>query len=74
MVEVEYKPRTEQSSLPYLKPFLGIYMGRMQTWLWEEQHPGFMDGLMLIASLPIQAAPHALWYLSDPQQSRSGPA
>jgi homoserine O-acetyltransferase len=29
-------------------------MGGMHTWLWGEQHPEFMDGLMPLASLPMQ--------------------
>src|SRR5262249_44332101 len=29
-------------------------MGGMHTWLWGETHPGFMDALMPLASLPAQ--------------------
>jgi homoserine O-acetyltransferase len=28
----------------------------MQTWVWGEQHPDFMDALMPLASLPTQVA------------------
>jgi homoserine O-acetyltransferase/O-succinyltransferase len=33
---------------------MGTSMGGMQTWLWGERHPGFMDALMPLASLPTQ--------------------
>ncbi len=33
---------------------LGISQGGMQTWLWGEQHPEFMDALVPIASMPMQ--------------------
>jgi len=31
-------------------------MGGMQTWVWGEQHPDFMDALLPLASLPTQVA------------------
>jgi homoserine O-acetyltransferase len=33
---------------------MGTSMGGMQTWLWGELHPDFMDALMPLASLPTQ--------------------
>jgi homoserine O-acetyltransferase len=33
---------------------MGTSMGGMQTWLWGEKHPDFMDALMPLASLPTQ--------------------
>jgi homoserine O-acetyltransferase len=33
---------------------MGTSMGGMQTWLWGERHPDFMDALMPLASLPTQ--------------------
>jgi homoserine O-acetyltransferase/O-succinyltransferase len=53
MVEAQYKLVTEHLGLQHLKLILGTSMGGMQTWLWGEQHPEFMDALMPIASLPI---------------------
>jgi homoserine O-acetyltransferase/O-succinyltransferase len=31
---------------------MGTSMGGMQTWVWGEQHPDFMDALLPLASLP----------------------
>ena len=56
MVEAQYKLVTEQLGLRHLKLVLGTSMGGMQTWLWGEQHPDFMDALMPIASLPIEVS------------------
>jgi homoserine O-acetyltransferase len=35
---------------------MGTSMGGMQTWLWGERHPDFMDALMPLASLPTQVS------------------
>jgi len=33
---------------------VGTSLGGMQTWVWSETHPDFMDGLMPLASLPVE--------------------
>jgi homoserine O-acetyltransferase len=38
----------------HLRLVMGTSMGGMQTWLWGELHPDFMDALMPLASLPTQ--------------------
>ena len=53
MVEAQYKLLTEGLHVSHLKLILGTSMGGMQTWLWGEQHPDFMDALMPVASLRI---------------------
>lgn len=36
----------------HLRLVMGTSMGGMHTWMWGEAHPGFMDALMPLASLP----------------------
>jgi homoserine O-acetyltransferase len=35
---------------------MGTSMGGMQTWVWGEKYPDFMDALMPLASAPVQIA------------------
>jgi homoserine O-acetyltransferase len=37
----------------HMRLVMGTSMGGMQTWMWGELHPEFMDALMPLASLPI---------------------
>lgn len=43
---------TEALGLRHLRLVMGTSMGGMQTWLWGERYPQFMDALMPLASLP----------------------
>ena len=54
MVEAQYRLLTEGLGVNHLLLVLGTSMGGMHTWVWGERHPGFMDALMPLASLPIQ--------------------
>ena len=56
MVEAQYRLLREKLGVDHLRLVLGTSMGGMHTWLWGEQHPGFMDALMPLASLPAQIA------------------
>jgi homoserine O-acetyltransferase/O-succinyltransferase len=56
MVEAQYRLLREKLGVEHLRLVMGTSMGGMQTWLWGEQHPGFMDALMPLASLPVQIA------------------
>jgi homoserine O-acetyltransferase len=38
----------------HLRLVMGTSMGGMQTWVWGERYPDFMDALMPLASLPDQ--------------------
>ncbi|HZS45741.1 MAG TPA: hypothetical protein VFC63_11605, partial [Blastocatellia bacterium] len=40
----------------HLRLVMGTSMGGMQTWLWGERWPDFMDALMPLASNPVQIA------------------
>jgi homoserine O-acetyltransferase len=54
MLEAQYRLLTEGLGVNHLRLVMGTSMGGMQTWLWGERHPDFMDALMPLASLPAQ--------------------
>jgi homoserine O-acetyltransferase/O-succinyltransferase len=54
MVEAQYRLLTDGLKVNHLRLVFGTSMGGMQTWLWGEMHPDFMDALMPMASLPAQ--------------------
>ena len=59
----------------HLRLVMGTSMGGMQTWLWGELHPDFMDALMPLASVPdadLRAQPRLASHgdRRDPQRSR----
>ena len=56
MIEAEYRLLTEGLGVNHLRLVMGTSMGGMHTWLWGEQHPGFMDALMPLASLPVEVS------------------
>ncbi|HEY6484373.1 MAG TPA: alpha/beta fold hydrolase [Steroidobacteraceae bacterium] len=56
MVEAQYRLLTEGLGVGHARLIMGTSMGAMQTWLWGELHPQFMDALMPLASLPTQVS------------------
>lgn len=54
MVEAQYQLLTKTLGVNHLRLVAGTSMGGMQTWLWGESHPDFMDALLPLASLPTQ--------------------
>jgi homoserine O-acetyltransferase len=44
------------SGVRHLRLVLGTSAGGMQTWMWGEMYPGFMDALMPMAALPVEVA------------------
>jgi homoserine O-acetyltransferase len=54
MIEAQYRLLTEGLGVNHARLVLGTSMGGMQTWLWGELHPDFMDALLPLASLPTQ--------------------
>jgi homoserine O-acetyltransferase/O-succinyltransferase len=54
MIEAQYRLVTDGLGINHLRLVMGTSMGGMQTWLWGERYPGFMDALMPLASLPTQ--------------------
>ena len=56
MVTAQYRLVTEGLRVNHLRLVMGTSMGGMQTWMWGERYPDFMDGLMPLASVPTQIA------------------
>ena len=56
MVTAQYRLVTEALHLTHLRLVMGTSMGGMQTWMWGEEYPKFMDALMPLASAPVQIA------------------
>jgi homoserine O-acetyltransferase len=56
MVAAQYRLVTEKLGINHLRLVMGTSMGGMQTWVWGETYPDFMDALMPLASLPVEIA------------------
>src|SRR5437773_3617965 len=56
MVDAQYRLLTDGLGVNHARLVMGTSMGGMQTWLWGEMHPDFLDALMQLASLPTQIA------------------
>jgi homoserine O-acetyltransferase len=56
MVTADYRLLTEQLGVKHLRLVMGTSMGGMQTWMFGEKYPDFMDALMPLASAPVQIA------------------
>jgi homoserine O-acetyltransferase len=56
MVTAEFRLLTDGLGVNHARLIMGTSMGGMQTWVWGEEHPEFMDALMPLASLPTQVA------------------
>lgn len=56
MVRAQHELLTDALHVNHLLLVMGTSMGGMQTWLWGEMYPDFMDGLVPLASLPTQIA------------------
>jgi homoserine O-acetyltransferase/O-succinyltransferase len=54
MVTAQYRLVTEHLGARHLRLVMGTSMGGMQTWMWGEAYPGFMDALMPLACQPIR--------------------
>ncbi len=62
MVTAQYRLLTEGLKVNHLALVMGTSMGGMQTWMWGETYPDFMDGLVPLASVPTQiAGRNRLW-------------
>lgn len=53
IVRAQYRLVTEHLNIRHLRLVIGQSAGGMQTWLWGEMYPEFMDALMPLASLPV---------------------
>ncbi|MBD0370922.1 MAG: alpha/beta fold hydrolase [Pyrinomonadaceae bacterium] len=56
IVTAGYMLLTEKLGVNHLRLVMGTSMGGMQTWVWGETYPDFMDALLPLASLPVEIA------------------
>ncbi|MBU6298634.1 MAG: alpha/beta fold hydrolase [Alphaproteobacteria bacterium] len=56
MVEGEYLLVTKGLRVDHLRLVMGTSMGCMHSFMWGEEHPGFVDALMPLACLPVEIA------------------
>ncbi len=56
MVRSQYIMLTEGMQVDHLRIILGTSMGCMQSWVWGETYPQFMDGLAPFACYPTELA------------------
>jgi homoserine O-acetyltransferase len=56
MVAAHHQLLTEGLGVKHLRLVTGTSMGGMQTWVWGEKYPDFMDALMPLASAPVEIA------------------
>lgn len=54
MVDAQYRLLVEGLGVRHLRLVMGTSMGGMQSWVWGERYPRFMDALMPLASVPTQ--------------------
>jgi homoserine O-acetyltransferase len=56
MVRLQHRLVTDGLGLTHLRLVLGTSMGAMHAWLWGYMFPSFMDGLVPLASNPVEIA------------------
>jgi len=56
MVTAQHELLEKGLNINHLRLILGTSMGCMQSWVWGERYPDFMDALMPLACLPVQIA------------------
>ena len=54
MVDAQYRLVREHLGVKHLRLIIGNSMGGMQTWIWGEKYPDFMDALLPMASQPTE--------------------
>jgi len=52
MVDAQHRLLEEGLGVKHLRLVMGTSMGGMQSWVWGERYPRFMDALMPLASVP----------------------
>jgi homoserine O-acetyltransferase/O-succinyltransferase len=75
MVAAQYRLVTEGLHVDHLRLVMGTSMGGMHTWMWGEAYPGFMDGLVPLASVPTAiAGRNRIWRKMIQDSIRGDPA
>jgi homoserine O-acetyltransferase/O-succinyltransferase len=54
MVDAQYRLVKEHLKVPHLRAIVGNSMGGMQTWIWSQKYPGYLDVAVPMASLPTE--------------------
>src|SRR5467141_4111518 len=54
MVDAQYRLVTEHLGVRHLRLLLGFSMGGMETWIYAQKYPDFMDVAVPMASLPTE--------------------
>ena len=74
MVTASFRLLTEGLGVNHARLVMGTSMGGMQTWVWGEQHPDFMDALMPLASLPTaMSGRNRVWRVTIMNAIRNDP-
>ncbi len=56
LIEATYRLLNDGLGIHHLRLITGQSMGGMETWMWGEKYPKFMDALMPMASQPTPMA------------------
>jgi homoserine O-acetyltransferase len=56
LIAAQYRLLTEGLGIRHLRLVMGNSMGGMESWMWGEQHPDFMDAIVPMASQPTAMA------------------
>jgi homoserine O-acetyltransferase/O-succinyltransferase len=56
MVDAQHRLLSEGLGIRHLRLIIGNSMGGMETWLWAEKYPGYMDAAVPMASQPTEMA------------------
>lgn len=56
MVDAQHRLLVEKLGVTHLRLVMGTSMGGMHSWVWGARYPGFMDGIVPLASAPTQIA------------------
>jgi len=62
MVDAQYRLLSEGLGISHLRLVIGNSMGGMNTWLWGQKYPAYMDALVPMASQPAAMASRS-WML-----------
>jgi homoserine O-acetyltransferase len=54
MVDAQYRLVKEHLGVKHLRVIIGNSMGGMQTWMWGQKYPDFMDAIVPMASQPTE--------------------
>ncbi len=54
MVDAQHRLVTEHLGVKHARLVMGNSMGGMETWIWAQKYPGFMDAAAPMASSPIE--------------------